>query len=455
MLRMDRITSSLGAGDVSAQLQALIDYADTEGYGGLRMVRDAEFSAAGLVLPSRFELDLNGSTVTHPDGEGSTAQSIVGFATSSTTADVSLSGVVTSAAPISDGVVVRIQAAGEVIRSQVSTLVSSIGASDTTITVTDTGGWAASSIILIGSELVSYSSYDNAGTFSGCVRGVLGTTAAAHDAGGQLALAGDLYAVHRSGQVSPPPARAVVGAQVESGATSSWLHGGRLVGERESTASTLPNVYGVEMAGSFRCSLTDLHIEEFDHAGVFVHAGASENEIAPTVTIEGVGEPGYRAAGEGTAGACVWLFGGASRNRVMARLKGEWQNGVFLDDRSVKASTSDQVPVGNVVDIEADCTPLFAGGTSIAVSFGGFVDDTSATARASGCTRGISLAGSGQGPVVGFASRFVVGGQFRNVSVGVLVGSTASDGVIGPVVTDSTVTTAITNNSATTTDLNP
>lgn len=60
-----------------------------------------------------------------------------------------------------------------------TTLNGAIGAGDTTITVVSTASFASSGEILIGSELISYSG-TTATTFTGCVRGLHGSTAASH-----------------------------------------------------------------------------------------------------------------------------------------------------------------------------------------------------------------------------------------------------------------------------------
>jgi hypothetical protein len=63
-----------------------------------------------------------------------------------------------------------------------TTLNGTINSSATTVVVTSTTGFAAAGRILIGSELITYSG--KTGTdFTGCTRGALGTTAAAHTTG--------------------------------------------------------------------------------------------------------------------------------------------------------------------------------------------------------------------------------------------------------------------------------
>lgn len=452
---MDRLTSSLGAGDVSTQLQALIDFAHAQKAGGLRLLTDTVFSAAGLVVPSRFELDGNGSSLVHPDGNGGTAQSAISFAIDAGTGAATQAGALTVSAggPVPNGVIVQIAGAGAVIASQISPLTSSIGAADTALTVDDDQGWKSDGLVLIGVELISYTAY-SAGTLSGLTRGALGTTAATHTAGDPVGLAGNHYAIHRGGALIPPPVRDVVGAALEWGSVGANVHGLVLDGQREVATTTLPNTYGIDFALAYRCTADDLDIHDWDHAGLYLTHGAAENDVASTVTIRNIGEPGFRTDTNATSGACAYLFSGATRNKIRPRLTGEWQTGVFLDDRSVTARVADQPPVGNLVDIVADCTPLNAVETSIGVYFGGFVDDATVRADVDGCTRGVSILGSSQGPVTGFASRFDVAGRFRNADVGVFVAAVAQDGVIGPVVADSTVTTPISNGSATTTDVN-
>ena len=63
-----------------------------------------------------------------------------------------------------------------------NTLDGALNNSDTTITVTDTTGFSATGTIIIDSELITYTGTTGT-TFTGCTRGALGTTAAAHSSG--------------------------------------------------------------------------------------------------------------------------------------------------------------------------------------------------------------------------------------------------------------------------------
>lgn len=452
---MDRyFRGDIETDDQSATIQAFIDWAEAQGADGLRLPSDAEITAAGLIVPSGFGLDGRGSKLTHPDGEGTTAQYGARFRTHTGTGSVDTAGALTGVT-VPNGALVQVLAAGPVVRSQVSTLAANIGITLATITVTDQGGWdTTDGVILIEDELIEYTTYDEAGTFTGCIRGAFGTTAVAHTAGDPLSLAGDLYAVHRNDTLDPTPERAVTGAAVWWGSQASNICNLTLDGQRDIKVDALPNTYGVDMDLARGCSLDHLDIYDFDHAGVYFQHGARENVVSPTVTIRDIGSIAFRTDNTATAGACVWVFAGSSHNQINPRLTGEWQNGVFMDDRSVKAKTADQVPIGNRIDIVADCTPLNAAEVPIGVTFGGFVDQATVAADVTGCDRGISIAGSGQGPVTGFGSLFDVRGKFRNCDVGVFVAAVAENGHIGPVLADATVTTAVSNSSTTTTDVN-
>src|SRR5512137_657438 len=64
----------------------------------------------------------------------------------------------------------------------ITTLVSSISATDTTITLTSTAGLASAGFIKIGNETINYT-YVDGNTLGSCFRGQNNTTAASHTAG--------------------------------------------------------------------------------------------------------------------------------------------------------------------------------------------------------------------------------------------------------------------------------
>jgi hypothetical protein len=66
--------------------------------------------------------------------------------------------------------------------AQTTTLSSSVAVGDTTINVTSTTGFGGLGYIQIDSEIIQYTAVNTAGTqFTGCVRGVAGTTASSHN----------------------------------------------------------------------------------------------------------------------------------------------------------------------------------------------------------------------------------------------------------------------------------
>jgi len=66
--------------------------------------------------------------------------------------------------------------------ASITTVASSVSATDTTITVTSTLGMPAAGFVLIGSETINYTAISG-NDLTGCFRGQNGTTAATHNAG--------------------------------------------------------------------------------------------------------------------------------------------------------------------------------------------------------------------------------------------------------------------------------
>ena len=74
-----------------------------------------------------------------------------------------------------------------------STLSSSINASVTSLTMASSSSFPSSGTVLIGSELITYTSNNNSGTLSGLTRGASGTTAATHSSGATVTDASNFF----------------------------------------------------------------------------------------------------------------------------------------------------------------------------------------------------------------------------------------------------------------------
>jgi len=134
-------------GGLNLNNEYVITYIDSNSYS-ITASSNATSSATGggAAVSAAYQLNSGNSTVTYQTGWGAGLWGGYAFGTATTT------------------------------------LNGTINSSTTTVVVTSTTGFAASGTILIGSELITYAA--KTGTdFTGCTRGALGTTAAAHTTG--------------------------------------------------------------------------------------------------------------------------------------------------------------------------------------------------------------------------------------------------------------------------------
>jgi hypothetical protein len=75
----------------------------------------------------------------------------------------------------------------------ISTLSSGINASVTSLTMASSSSFGSSGTVLIGSELITYTSNNGSGTLSGLTRGASGTTAATHSSGATVTDASNFF----------------------------------------------------------------------------------------------------------------------------------------------------------------------------------------------------------------------------------------------------------------------
>ncbi|GGR63027.1 hypothetical protein GCM10008959_26410 [Deinococcus seoulensis] len=289
-----------------------------------------------LELPSDFHWALDGTTlqssVPNPNGASFTG----GFLTNrrspvtvnSTAGSPTLTLSDVTALRVGDVLVLRV--AGGASPYAFGTLGAGIGAGDTTIPLSGgpVAGLKGQDYYLIGSEIVSGNS--DGTQITGAVRGLFGTTAAAHASGAALAWAqsvvGRVTAISGT-QVTldKPAALTLTAAPAYYAASGVRISGRGLIDGRKTDPDTTQNALGVVYQAGANCKLTgDLQLNNWDHGGFALRA-TRDCVVDVDATLNN---------GRSNVGSNVWVFGSCEGDRVTVRRMSGGFGGVIIDDRT-------------------------------------------------------------------------------------------------------------------------
>lgn len=233
-----------------------------------------------------------------------------------------------------------------------TTLNGGIGSSDVTITVVSTTGfWNPASglteraVLRIENEVITYTGLTST-TFTGCVRGAMGSTAASHSNGVRVDRA--VFETYRILSVSGITVTVDVNVGVTGTAISAVLGSQNVVfdgaaildGNRDPANDDTNNPFGIysRFSRNLRTG-RDLHFKDIDHGGVQLQASMD-------CVIDGHFERCSRYTQ--ILGSHVWLFGNCKNNYVT----GDFYDGataVAVDDRSSNPEAYDNNCDNNIV----------------------------------------------------------------------------------------------------------
>lgn len=357
-----------GVHDDTTGIQAGINYLSSVGGGVLKFPLGA-YVAKGLTHYSHVYIDLRGAEIISPDG---LTPSVITANVASTTGTMSAGSAVftvVDASNIELGCVVAIRCAGGMSALQSTTLTGSIDAVQTTgITLASLSGFLTSGILLVGSELITFTGVSGT-TLTGVTRGVYGSTASTHTSGDiigiPLELIGEVIGISGTSiTIHTPALMSVTSAPVSIGSIDLKMYGGKIDGRRVIGGSG-SNVYAVDWPLVRFSEVKDTDIYRADSA-VHLFRGARDN------VIDNVGAHDCSIP-EASAGACFWGFGQCVRNRWRGlRIDGDVWVGVYLDNRTDHATEYDGACDWNAIDISyVNATPHTPWITNIAVDIVG------------------------------------------------------------------------------------
>lgn len=212
-----------------------------------------------------------------------------------------------------------------------------IGAGDTSFTVTSTSGWSTTitNYLEIGSEILSCSGGTGT-TFTGCARGLFGTTAASHANGVTVNAVGNFFS--RITTVSGTTltlmdnaAATVTSAKVGIGTQDISLEGSLTI-DAQSNGSTDRGLDGVVFTGATRCNIaSSVKFQNIDDYGVALVYGSRYNYV------DGV----YQNNSTDQLAADVLIFGNSSYNTVRTVSHNVGTKALAIDDRSNSYNVGD------------------------------------------------------------------------------------------------------------------
>ena len=314
-------------------IQAANDALYASSKGGKIQLPPGDFKLKGVVLDSDIAVVGNNTWLEHPDGFDVDMFATRTFSTSGSIAEDSYSLTVADATGFKVGSLVGIECAGGLNVYQSTTLVNAVDASQTTgFQFANKTGFQNYSIghglLIVDNEIISYSSLDATGNLGGVVRGLLGTTAAAHSAGSQIGISsrhvteiisvsGNTITLLNKSEFS------VVGANVLCGGQRTKVLDINVKGARQN------NVSGHRWS-PFRMTLhkfgeADYYVENSEN-GVYLR-NSCENKV--NLRAKDVSK-----TGTGKIGAAIWCYQGSHNNELNLKIVGDCWCGVILDDRS-------------------------------------------------------------------------------------------------------------------------
>lgn len=314
-------------------IQAVNDAIFTSNKGGKIQLPNGTFNLKGVVLDSDVTIQGNNTWLVHPDGFDVDMFATRTFSTSGSIAKDSYTLTVADPTGFKVGSLVGIECAGGLNIYQSTTLVNAVDSSQTTgFQFTNKTGFQNYSLghglLIVDNEIISYSSLDASGYLGGVVRGLLGSTPAAHSAGAQIGISSrhvtEIINISENTITLLNKAKfSVTSGNVLCGGQRTNVVDINVKGARQ-------NNVGGHRWSPFRMTLhkfgeADYYVENSEN-GVYLQ-NSSDNDI--NIRAKDVSK-----TGTGKIGAAIWCYQGSNNNKLNLKQVGDCWCGVVIDDRS-------------------------------------------------------------------------------------------------------------------------
>ncbi len=320
-------------------IQALNDQIYAEYGGGSIQLPAGDFLVKGVLLDSNVVVKLNeATTLIHPDNYDGHIFETRRYMTNGSTVKNQFNITVDSTDNLMVGSFVGIRGAGGMSNVQSTLLVNAISSTDTlNLKLVNTTGFSNANTLIIGDEIISYTSLSPDGTLGGVARGLLGTTAKSYAANTPIGIAlrhvseiisisGNVITLLDAAKVS------VSGASVLCGGQNAKVLGGKFKGEVQK-----------DVAG-WRWSPVATKLHRFAELNYYAEncEAVFYAEVTSDSKFDVRGKDIGKAMPEGVnIGAAGWLFQQCHRNEVNAKFVGDVWAGIYLDNRTVSGTEWD------------------------------------------------------------------------------------------------------------------
>ena len=318
--------------------------------GGTVYALPGTYEVKGIQQDSNVTFELKDVVLKNPDGLVPDVISTRNYYTNGTVQENKYELLVSDSKDIQIGSVLAIEGAGGILRTQQTTLSSSIGLNDTTINlVEDDGKFPTNGLLRVDNELIRYSTIKNK-VVTVTERGALGTIPSIHNEGSKIGLAPVEYneVLEKDGKtltLKDEVSLSVKDASITSGPISFGIKNGTIDGNKVHGGAT-SSVYGMSWTTTRFGYIEHTVFENCDQGGLIMMRGVKDSTIInPTFKDVGV-----YVLESGNKGSCLWMFQGCKNNKLInANFIGGGWVGCYIDDRTTIANQFDKPNVENFI----------------------------------------------------------------------------------------------------------
>ena len=318
--------------------------------GGTVYALPGIYEVKGIKQDSNVTFDLKDVVLKNPDGLVPDVIATRDYFATGTVQENKFEITVSDSKDIQIGSVLAIEGAGGILRTQQTTLSSSIGLNDTTINLTDDDGkFPPNGLLRVDDELIRYSTIKNK-VVTVTQRGALGTTASVHEGGSKIGLAPVEYneVIAKNGPIltlKDEVSLSVKDASITSGPINFGIKNGTIDGNKVHGGAS-SSVYGMSWTTTRFGYIEHTVFENCDQGGLIMMRGVKDSTIInPTFKDVGV----YVLA-SGNKGSGLWMFQGCKNNKLInANFIGSGWVGCYIDDRTTIANQYDKPNVENFI----------------------------------------------------------------------------------------------------------
>lgn len=318
--------------------------------GGTVYALPGTYEIKGIQQDSNVTFELKDVVLKNPDGLVPDVISTRNYYANGTVQEDKFKITVSDSKDIQVGSVIAIEGAGGILRTQQTTLSSSIGSDDKTINLTDDDGkFPSSSLLRVDDELIRYSTIKNK-VVTVTERGALGTIATNHNESSKIGLAPVEYneVLEKDGTtltLKDEVSLSVKNAQITFGPINFGVKSGVIDGNKVHGGAP-SSVYGMSWTTARFGYIEHTVFKNCDHGGLIMTRGVKDSTII-NPTFKDVGIYGLSS---GNKGAGLWIFQGCQNNKVInANFIGSGWVGCYIDDRTTIANQYDKPNTENFI----------------------------------------------------------------------------------------------------------